>query len=405
MLNDLFGIQTRGGCQCAGPYATRILGITDDLLYVFECAMVDKQIVLRAGFSRISFPYFMADADVEYNLKVLHFVANEGWKLLPQYRFNHKTGVWKHHTHFTKFPNRRWLSGFSTTISDKQIPSRDAPQKFSETELCQHQQSNLEQARRLADEAMRCTNFPTPHVFGEINDRHYDHLHWFVNPLEAVAAIHRQERPPCKLPTKGPVQPQKYQDHDPALAYSPVESMASIPSRLIGWRATSSSVPRQPPPTRPDTETAPMRIEELITNTHPFHLSIEAIFTAIFDRSSLRASTRCEQPDRASKHPDGSSRVEDHKRPLRSTEDAPAKVYSATHFDHAHASMSEILKKVNRSRVFPNPPKTLMKWIGQFRFSLDTLLDQHAQQQDRRAAHWQVLGAANVDNTSADPTD
>jgi selenocysteine lyase/cysteine desulfurase len=27
LLNDLFGIQVRGGCVCAGPYAIRLLGI------------------------------------------------------------------------------------------------------------------------------------------------------------------------------------------------------------------------------------------------------------------------------------------------------------------------------------------------------------------------------------------
>ena len=33
VLNDLFGIQARGGCSCAGPYGHRLLGISrfDDL--------------------------------------------------------------------------------------------------------------------------------------------------------------------------------------------------------------------------------------------------------------------------------------------------------------------------------------------------------------------------------------
>jgi len=29
LLNDLFGVQTRGGCSCAGPYAERMLGVKD----------------------------------------------------------------------------------------------------------------------------------------------------------------------------------------------------------------------------------------------------------------------------------------------------------------------------------------------------------------------------------------
>jgi selenocysteine lyase/cysteine desulfurase len=28
LLNDLFGVQARGGCACAGPYGHRLLGIS-----------------------------------------------------------------------------------------------------------------------------------------------------------------------------------------------------------------------------------------------------------------------------------------------------------------------------------------------------------------------------------------
>ena len=33
LLNDLFGIQSRGGCSCAGPYGHRLLGIGDDIVH------------------------------------------------------------------------------------------------------------------------------------------------------------------------------------------------------------------------------------------------------------------------------------------------------------------------------------------------------------------------------------
>ncbi|CAN1342765.1 hypothetical protein LINPERPRIM_LOCUS39560 [Linum perenne] len=29
LLNDLFGIQARGGCACAGPYGHRLLGVDE----------------------------------------------------------------------------------------------------------------------------------------------------------------------------------------------------------------------------------------------------------------------------------------------------------------------------------------------------------------------------------------
>ena len=36
LLNDLFGIQSRGGCSCAGPYGHRLLGIDIETSHEFE---------------------------------------------------------------------------------------------------------------------------------------------------------------------------------------------------------------------------------------------------------------------------------------------------------------------------------------------------------------------------------
>ena len=38
LLNDLFGIQARGGCSCAGPYGHRLLGIDLDTSNLIEVA-------------------------------------------------------------------------------------------------------------------------------------------------------------------------------------------------------------------------------------------------------------------------------------------------------------------------------------------------------------------------------
>jgi hypothetical protein len=41
LLNDLFGIQSRGGCSCAGPYGHRLLGIDLDRARQFAGCAVD----------------------------------------------------------------------------------------------------------------------------------------------------------------------------------------------------------------------------------------------------------------------------------------------------------------------------------------------------------------------------
>lgn len=112
LLNDIFGIQCRGGCMCAGPYAQFLLGIDCVANEQFEAALLDKHEVLRPGFTRVSFPYWMTPKEIDYILDAILFVANDGWKFLPFYKYNYKTGEWAHLSRLTKFPERKWLSNF-----------------------------------------------------------------------------------------------------------------------------------------------------------------------------------------------------------------------------------------------------------------------------------------------------
>jgi hypothetical protein len=52
----------------------------------------------------------MSKDEMNYILEAICMIGQDGWKLLPLYRYNHKTGEWKHHSRFTKFPGRKWLS-------------------------------------------------------------------------------------------------------------------------------------------------------------------------------------------------------------------------------------------------------------------------------------------------------
>lgn len=43
VLNDLFGIQARGGCACAGPYAQDLLGIDECLAKEYENVLMEDR--------------------------------------------------------------------------------------------------------------------------------------------------------------------------------------------------------------------------------------------------------------------------------------------------------------------------------------------------------------------------
>ena len=89
LLNDLFGIQTRGGCMCAGPYSQFLLGLDGARAAVSDAveeALLEKHEVLRPGYTRVSFPFWMSSVEVDFIVDAILFVAEHGWKFLTNYR-------------------------------------------------------------------------------------------------------------------------------------------------------------------------------------------------------------------------------------------------------------------------------------------------------------------------------
>ncbi|MCP2325492.1 selenocysteine lyase/cysteine desulfurase [Hamadaea flava] len=96
LLSDLFGIQSRGGCSCAGPYGHRLLGIDLDRSHRFEQEILAGCEGIKPGWVRVSFNYFISEAVYQYIVEAVHLVAAYGWRLLPDYRFDARTGLWRH---------------------------------------------------------------------------------------------------------------------------------------------------------------------------------------------------------------------------------------------------------------------------------------------------------------------
>jgi selenocysteine lyase/cysteine desulfurase len=96
LLNDLFGIQSRGGCSCAGPYGHRLLGIDIETSHEFEREITRGCEGIKPGWIRVNFNYFISDVVFDYILSAVELVAQEGWRLLPQYRHDPATGLWHH---------------------------------------------------------------------------------------------------------------------------------------------------------------------------------------------------------------------------------------------------------------------------------------------------------------------
>lgn len=96
LLNDLFGIQARGGCSCAGPYGHALLDLAPDVSRALDHAVADGETALRPGWVRLNFNYFIDEAEFDYLLSALELVAQFGWRLLPMYAVDPRSGLWRH---------------------------------------------------------------------------------------------------------------------------------------------------------------------------------------------------------------------------------------------------------------------------------------------------------------------
>lgn len=95
LLNDLFGIQARGGCACAGPYGHELLNINKSQSLAIRSSVQEGYIGVKPGWTRVSFPYYMNEEDFEYILSAIEFVAIYGQRFFPLYSFNLRNGSWR----------------------------------------------------------------------------------------------------------------------------------------------------------------------------------------------------------------------------------------------------------------------------------------------------------------------
>lgn len=96
LLNDLFGIQSRAGCSCAGPYGHRLLDIDLEHSERYRRWVNKGYIGIKPGWCRVSFHFTMDDAEADYIIDAIEFVASHGHLFLPLYEFDLQSGAWTH---------------------------------------------------------------------------------------------------------------------------------------------------------------------------------------------------------------------------------------------------------------------------------------------------------------------
>ncbi|XP_071445541.1 uncharacterized protein [Hetaerina americana] len=198
VLNDVFGVQARGGCACAGPYAQDLLGIDERLAADYEAVLLEdcrldrthlrrheessNYEMLRPGFTRISLPYFMSEEEVAFILEAIKMVATEGWKLLPQYILRPETGEWRHHSNMV-FKDRKWIS--SIRYTDGKMTLGENKGNSSAASLPQDYADCLQTARVIFNKARKMAQRYPLADQSVMFDEKTEKLRWFMLPSEA----------------------------------------------------------------------------------------------------------------------------------------------------------------------------------------------------------------------------
>jgi selenocysteine lyase/cysteine desulfurase len=96
LLNDLFGIQSRAGCSCAGPYGHRLLDIDRETSERYRHVVQDGYCGMKPGWCRVGLHWVMDDAEANYVIDAVHFIAEHGRRFLGLYSFDLCSGTWSH---------------------------------------------------------------------------------------------------------------------------------------------------------------------------------------------------------------------------------------------------------------------------------------------------------------------
>jgi selenocysteine lyase/cysteine desulfurase len=170
LLNDLFGIQSRGGCSCAGPYGHRLLGIDIERSHEFEREIAHGCEGIKPGWVRINFNYFISEAVLDYVVAAVDLVAEHGWRLLPDYRFDPATGLWRHRNGPVEPPLRLAQVTYSGDGA-MSYPHHDEP--VPESALPGY----LDEAREIFDASAATADG----AVGQVS-QDFEHLRWFELP-------------------------------------------------------------------------------------------------------------------------------------------------------------------------------------------------------------------------------
>lgn len=98
LLNDLYGIQVRGGCACAGTYGHYMLNVTYEDSHEITKRINSGDLSVKPGWVRASLHPTMTDEELEILLVAVEDIAKNIGTYEKDYIYNKKTNEYRHVT-------------------------------------------------------------------------------------------------------------------------------------------------------------------------------------------------------------------------------------------------------------------------------------------------------------------
>ena len=95
MLSDLFGIQARGGCACAGPYAHRLLNIDKPTSDALRAAILAGEEMQKPGWTRLNLSVLCSDAKADFIIQAVSTLASNPYPMITEYACDQSTARFK----------------------------------------------------------------------------------------------------------------------------------------------------------------------------------------------------------------------------------------------------------------------------------------------------------------------
>lgn len=96
LLNDHFGIQTRGGCSCAGTYGHYLLHVDQETSHDLVCQITSGDLIKKPGWIRMSIHPTTTSEEIKYVCDSIEALAKHHKEWSKDYTYNPKTNEFVH---------------------------------------------------------------------------------------------------------------------------------------------------------------------------------------------------------------------------------------------------------------------------------------------------------------------